>query len=179
MPPFPDLDRRLGDGTVELRLASEYDIPDTLVAHQDDPTLHRRLGLDRPPIGAQLGSAYERAAADRANGIALRLTIVEPGEEDCLGQVDVHGIDWERRQAEIGIWVAPSRRGLHLGRRALVLAVRWLFENTALRRLVLLTDADNEPMLRAAGAAGFVREPDTTPGALIRLSLLARDLPGG
>jgi len=177
MPSFPTLDDRLTDGTVELRLASEYDIPDTLIAHQDDPALYLRLGLERPPSGAQLGSAYERAEAERLKGAALRLTILAPGAEDCLGQVDVHGVDWERRAAELGIWVAPARRGRHVGRRALSLAARWLFEAAELTRLTLLTEPDNEPMLRAARAAGFRLDPGPATAGLSRLSLLPGDLP--
>ena len=52
MPAFPDLVAPLTDGQVSLRFASEWDIPDILIAFQDDPQLHVSLGMGRPPSGA-------------------------------------------------------------------------------------------------------------------------------
>lgn len=56
------------------------------------------------------------------------------------------------------MWVAPQCRGRGYARRALGLAAPWLFDACELKRLALLSETDNEPMLRAATAAGFVRE---------------------
>ena len=109
MPAIPALSQPLPDGRVSLRVAAERDIPEILIAYEDDPQLHLRLGEDRPPTGAQLGTANPSAAeADRAAGRLVRLTIVEPGSDDCRGQIDVH----ERRLA------APARGARDLGRAA-------------------------------------------------------------
>ncbi len=70
---------------LELRLAKEWDIPDILIAHQDDPQLYRRIGQERPPSGAELGRCSEAQAAERAAGIAVRLTVVLPGDDTCRG----------------------------------------------------------------------------------------------
>ncbi len=92
-----------------LRFAAERDIPEVLIAHQDDPELHRRLGLVRPPSGAELGRREERAATERAAGALLTLTILEPGSDVCRGQIDVHAVDWDHLRAELGIWTcAPA-----------------------------------------------------------------------
>src|SRR6516225_8543725 len=46
MPPIPEFHEPLSDGQVVLRLAAERDIPEILIAYQDDPQLHVRLGED-------------------------------------------------------------------------------------------------------------------------------------
>jgi len=149
---------RLEDSEIALRLAAERDIPETLIAYEDDPHLHVRLGEARPPSGAELGRRMEQAAADMDQGQGVRLTIVEADADDCRGQVIVHAFDWDNHRAEVGIWVAPQLRGRGVARRALTLSAPWLFAACGLKRIALLTEPDNEPMLRVARAAGFVEE---------------------
>ena len=148
----------LSDGHVVLRLSAERDIPEILIAYQDDPQLHLRLGAESPPSGAELGRREERAPGERAAGTHLMLTILEPGSDDCRGQINVHHIDWGHGRAELGIWLVPQARGRGLGSRALALVSAWLLATSGLARLQVLTEPDNEPMIRAAAAAGFVAE---------------------
>ena len=155
MPSFPNLERPLEGDIVMLRFAAERDIPEILIAHQDDPVLHTRLGFDRPPSGAELGRRSEAEPAERQAGIGVRLTILERGSDVCRGQLDVHRVDSEHQRAEIGIWVAGGWRGRGLGAGAVALAGRWLLEDCGIATVELLTEPDNESMLRAARAAGF------------------------
>jgi RimJ/RimL family protein N-acetyltransferase len=141
---------------VGLRMAAERDIPEILIAHQDDPELHARLGLERPPSGAELGVQMELAERERERGVRVRFTVVEPGSDDCRGRISVHSIDWESGRAELGMWLAPQSRGRGLAPAALRLVAGWLFDECHLERVELLTEPDNEPMLRAARAAGFL-----------------------
>jgi RimJ/RimL family protein N-acetyltransferase len=158
VPALPDLREPLTDGSVVLRLAAERDIPEILIAFQDDRTLDARLGYERPPSGAELGRRSERAEQERAAGTGLELTILEPGSDVCRGQVSVQRVDWHHARAELGMWLAPQVRGRGLASRALRLAAIWLFENTGLERLQLITEPDNAAMLATARAAGFVHE---------------------
>lgn len=160
MPAIPELPERLSDGQVELRTSTEWDIPDILIAHQDDRDLYRRLALPRPPSGAELGSAAEREPAERAAGTAVKLTIVQPGSDDCRGRVEAREIDWEQGSAVLSVWIAPRLRGQGLARRALALAAGWLFESVGLRLLTLVVEPDDDAMLQAAEAAGFERQDD-------------------
>ena len=184
MPSIPNLTEPLTDSVVSLRLGAEWDIPDILIAYQDDPEMHLRLGEDRPPTGAELGSASERHEADRLAGECARLTMVQPGSDDCRGRITVHHIDWYNRKAELGIWVAPQVRGSGVARSALRLAAVWLFDDLGLERLTLITETHNEPMLRAGRAAGFVEEGvlrgyDRTPTGRVDctiMSLIPTDL---
>jgi RimJ/RimL family protein N-acetyltransferase len=140
MPTIPDPPERLGDELIELREIAEWDIPEVLIAHQDDRDLHRRLGLSRPPTGAQLGSEVERAHDARLAGSAVKLTIVERGASDCCGRVEVDGFDWEQGTAAVRVWVAPQVRGRGYEQHAVALASQWLFTGVGLRRLTVSVD---------------------------------------
>jgi RimJ/RimL family protein N-acetyltransferase len=158
MPSFPTLPQPLIDGAICVRLAAERDIPEVLIAYQDDRELHRRLGEERPPTGAELGRRAEHAEADRVAGRRLTMTIVECVDDTCVGQLDVDHVDWDHLGAELGVWVSPQRRGGGLGSRALGVAARWLILECGFQRVAVLTEPDNEPMIRAAERAGFTRE---------------------
>lgn len=184
VPAFPELPEPLSDGSVTVRFAAERDIPEVLIAYQDDPQLHRRVGERRPPSGAKLGRRAEQAEGERLAGRALTLTITEPDDDTCYGQIYVHQVDWDNAHAELGIWVSPQRRRRGMARRALVLVGEWLLRDCALERIHVLSEPGNEPMLRAARAAGFsdegvfrgyVREPGGRLDVAV-LSLVRRDL---
>jgi ribosomal-protein-alanine N-acetyltransferase len=158
MPAFPDLTAPLTGPAATVRVALEWDIPEVLIAHQDDPDLSRRLGLSRPPSGAELGRRVDESAAERAAGRGVWLTILTPGGDDFRGQVEVHGVDWDHGRAELAIWITPRDRGRGLATAALALVGRWLLADCGLERVELLTEPGNEAMLRSAAAAGFTRE---------------------
>ncbi len=146
-----------GDG-VQLRLAAERDIPEVLIAHQDDPELCAQLRMPRPPSGAELGRRTELADTERSLGARLWLTILAPGSDVCLGQIDVHDAELQYGRADLDVWVAPGQRDHGLGSAALALAGRWLVGEGGLARVQLFIGPDNRPMLAAAAKAGFVRE---------------------
>ena len=186
MPSFPDLPEPLTDGAVALRLADERDIPEILIAYQDDPEMHLRLGEDRPPSGADLGRRSEHAEASRASGASVALTVLLQGSDVCRGQVFTSAVDWQNERAELAIWLAPQVRGQGVASRALRLASGWLLARCGLERVQLLSEPDNEPLLRAAAAACFVREGLLRGHIRVRkqridcavLSLLPADLEG-
>jgi RimJ/RimL family protein N-acetyltransferase len=158
MPSFPELDRPLTADGIAVRPAAERDIPEVLIAYQDDPELHLRLGQERPPSGAELGRLAERAGTDRVAGHVMMLTIADEGSDVCLGQINVHHVDWEHSRAELGVWVAPAARGRGLARSALRLVAGWLLREARLERIQVRTEPGNERMLAAARAAGFQDE---------------------
>lgn len=135
MPSIPEPPDRIADALVELRPIAEWDIPEVLIAHQDDPELHRRLGLSRPPTGAQLGSEVDDELARRRSGEGIKLAIVEPGGNDCRGRVEVGDIDWEQGSARVRVWVIPQLRGRGYEQRAAELAGDWLRSNVGLSEL--------------------------------------------
>jgi RimJ/RimL family protein N-acetyltransferase len=138
MPSIPQPPDRMGDDLVELRPIAEWDIPEVLIAHQDDRQLHQWLGLPKPPTGAQLGSEVEHAEAHRLAGELLKLTIVEPGGTDCRGRVEVDSFDWQEGSADVRVWVAPQLRGRGYEQRAADLAGAWLRSTVGLRELSVI-----------------------------------------
>jgi RimJ/RimL family protein N-acetyltransferase len=158
MPAFGDLDEPLADGDVRVRLAAEHDIPEVLIAYQDDPELHLRMGEPGPPSGAELGRLAERAAGDRSAGLRMTLTIVGSGSDVCLGQVNVHQVNWDNARVELGVWLSPRARGRGLARTALRLVATWLLRDLGFQRVQLLSETDNDRLIRAATGAGFQRE---------------------
>jgi RimJ/RimL family protein N-acetyltransferase len=158
MAAIPDLTEPLREGRIRLRFGSERDIPEILIAHQDDPQLHERLREPRPPSGAELGRRAEQGPAERAAGTRATLTILDGESDDCRGQIDVHDIDWDHERAELEIWVVPQLRRTGLGRGALGLAGRWLLRDCGLQRVQIVTPADNQAVIGAAGSAGFLYE---------------------
>jgi RimJ/RimL family protein N-acetyltransferase len=126
MPSFPSLDVPLGDGVVALRSSTERDIPEILIAYQDDRRLHQALGEDRPPSGAALGSRAERAPDELRAGRLLTLTVLQEGSDVCRGEVRIADVDWENRRAVLRLWIAPAFRGQGVARRAHALVTDWL-----------------------------------------------------
>jgi RimJ/RimL family protein N-acetyltransferase len=184
MPSFPDLSEPLSGSAAALRPVAERDIPEVLIAHQDDPRLYERMGLERPPSGAELGRRIEGEPAERATGTGVWLTIVAVDGDECCGQLDVHDVDWDHRRADVGIWVAPRQRGRGMAADALRLAGRWLLETSGLERVQLVTEPDNAAMRRAAHNAGL-REEGVLRGYLrerrrrvdvVMISLIRADL---
>jgi RimJ/RimL family protein N-acetyltransferase len=184
---FADLEQPLQGERIALRYGAERDIPEILIAYQDDPQLHARFGELRPPSGAELGRESELAAVRRGALDGAELTIVELGGDECRGRISVRHIDQEASRAELRVWVALHVRGRGYAREGLVLAGRWLLGPCGFERIEVKTATDNEPMQRAAVAAGFVREGvlrgywrDGRGGRLdaVSFSLLPSDLDG-
>ncbi|MGA2925519.1 MAG: GNAT family protein [Solirubrobacteraceae bacterium] len=158
MPALPFLTEPLADERVVMRDGAERDIPEVLIAHQDDPEMHVLLGEERTPSGAELGRRAESEPAARRAGTGATLTILEPGSDVCRGQIYVHHLDWDHARAELGVWVAPQARRRELARRALALVARWLMCECGIERVALVTATHNRPMRHAGRGAGFREE---------------------
>ncbi len=122
---------------MELREITDWDIPEVLIAHQDDGDLHTRMGLAKPPSGAELGSEVENAERERRSGNSVKLTMVEPGANDCRGRVEIDQIDWEHGSARLRVWAAPQVRGRDYEQRAAELASAWLRSDAGLEHLTV------------------------------------------
>lgn len=144
MPAIPAPPSRLRDELIALRAIAEWDIPDVLIAYQDDRSLHEALGERRAPTAAQLGAEVERSEALRLAGERISLTLVEPGRNDCRGRISVSAFDWERKRAELTVWVAPGFRGRGFADHALALAIGWLKRDVGLEEVAVMAAVDGD-----------------------------------
>jgi ribosomal-protein-alanine N-acetyltransferase len=158
VPAFPEPPPTLADDRVALRPAAERDIPEILIAYQDDRALTAALGLARPPSGAELGRRVEASAALRAVGGELWLTVTAAGSDECCGQLELRDLDADQGRGELTVWIAPRRRRQGLGTAALALAGRWLLTDGGLERVSLLAAPDHAALRGAATTAGYRAE---------------------
>ncbi len=74
------------------------------------------------------------------------------------GEASLWGIDPHNRFAHLGFSLRPAFRGRGLGTDVVRVLCDYGFRVRGLHRLQIETLADNEPVLRAAAASGFVVE---------------------
>jgi RimJ/RimL family protein N-acetyltransferase len=75
---------------------------------------------------------------------------------ELIGRIGCFGIDWDKREGELGIVIGePARWGRGYGRAAVALLLRHLFQATVLERVNLFTYAENLRAQRCFAACGF------------------------
>jgi ribosomal-protein-alanine N-acetyltransferase len=76
--------------------------------------------------------------------------------ETPVGQILLHDINWATGESLIGYCLfRPALRGRGIGRRALRLLQRFVVEQTALTRLIIITDSENHASQAIARKCGF------------------------
>lgn len=82
--------------------------------------------------------------------------IFERESLQLIGRCGIFGIDWEKRQGELGIVIGEKEYwGRGYGRDAIHTLLRHIFSSASLTRIYLYTFANNERAQRAFAAAGF------------------------
>ena len=127
---FPDVVLVAGD--LVLRAFDEADLPRVVEAATDPVTLEW-LPLPRP---YDLETARHWCLGDtlrvRTEGLGLVRAIAD-GQGELIGAIDLKGVDWAARVAEIGYWTHPRHRGRGVMTRALSLLSRWALTDQAIR----------------------------------------------
>lgn len=151
---FDDVELQ-GDG-FRLRRPELTDVDRIVAACTDEETL-RWLPLPRP-YGPAEGTAFVETQATTVlrEGTGLVSAIEVDGQ--LAGVIDLMDVSWRNQSAEIGYWISPDRRGLGLAGRASGLLARWALTEQDLERVQIRAATGNTGSLRAAEAAGFVRE---------------------
>lgn len=171
---------------VRLRPSRLADVADTVAACTDPVTRRFMTGLPDPYTeeSARWWITEGAPAAWATGGAAY--AIADPATDRLLGAVGLSNPAPERRQLEIGYWVAPWARGRGVATAATrALAERAFAAGTA--RLELLAAPENVASQRVALAAGFRHEgvrraagtaPDGGRNDLVAWARLADDPPG-
>jgi precorrin-6B C5,15-methyltransferase / cobalt-precorrin-6B C5,C15-methyltransferase len=139
-----------------LRPFTAADADDVTEACQDAET-RRWLPLPRP---------YTRANAEwfigtfgpsqRETGAGIVFAIESAGR--LAGAIDLKQVNWARRVAEVGYWVAPWARGRGVAAQATRALSEWAIRDHGFERVQLFAAIGNGASQRVAQKAGFVRE---------------------
>ncbi|MDQ2895173.1 MAG: GNAT family N-acetyltransferase [Actinomycetota bacterium] len=149
---------QLTDGFVRLRLLTQADATPYARAFSEDPDLGRLLGFDTDPTLAELGVSLGGVAERAHSGQAVEFAIVGIADARFLGLVLLFGVSDRHRRCEVGFWIVPDARRAGFGRRAVALAIDWVFGELALERVELTTTPENPVIPAFARSLGFSYE---------------------
>ena len=109
------------------------------------------------PTELSLEEFRERLRGDRSsNPNSRRAYFIVTRSGDLIGRVGCFAIDWDHKEAELGIVIGEQAYwGKGYGRDAVKTLVRHIFETTSLERMNLFTYTDNERAQRCFAASGF------------------------
>jgi RimJ/RimL family protein N-acetyltransferase len=80
-------------------------------------------------------------------------------DDTLIGLVELEGIEWHNRCAEIGIGIGnPAYQGQGYGAEAMRLTLRFAFDDLNLHRIYLLVFAYNTPAIKLYERLGFTLE---------------------
>ena len=132
-------------------------------AFRADPASHALVSetpwVPRTPAAAQARFEQEAAAAvDASSDVRFAVQSATDSAGRCQGYAMLWGIDLHNRTAHLAVGLVPASRGRGLGLDTVRLLCRYAFEVRDLYRVAIETLATNEPMRRAALAAGFTQE---------------------
>jgi RimJ/RimL family protein N-acetyltransferase len=155
---------------VGLRARQESDMP-VLHAELYDDIPTRARASDRPwrPVAPGPGSPF--AVVDQGESVD-RFAVVELSTGELAGAASVWGLDSHNRLAHLGLSLRPAFRGRGLGTDVVRVLCEYGFRVRGLRRLQVDTLADNEAMIKAAVAVGFIVEGTLRQSAWVHGDIL-------
>ncbi|MGY1793549.1 GNAT family N-acetyltransferase [Geodermatophilus sp. SYSU D00525] len=96
--------------------------------------------------------------ADWSSGRIAAWAVVDAADGRLLGSVNLHSIDLDQGDAEVGYWTVPAARGRGVAPRAVDAALRWGFATLPVDRVELVHAVENPASGRVAEKAGFTFE---------------------
>jgi RimJ/RimL family protein N-acetyltransferase len=120
-----------------------------------DPDVQRFTYVPSPWVEGFERTWLERY--DQPDGERAGFAIVDAAGE-FLGMAALVSLDKDAGEAEAGYIVAPAARRRGIAVRALRLLTEWSLQELGLERVELRIEVENEPSIRVAERAGYVRE---------------------
>jgi RimJ/RimL family protein N-acetyltransferase len=141
---------------VRLRRRTVEDTP-LFVKWYNDPDVLHWLHLSEAPAAT---TESERERFEMSEHDPTRLTwVIETLDGRPIGNVSLIAVDHLHGRADLGIGIGePDCWGRGYGTDAIRALLRHAFGPMGLRRVTLITDADNERGIRCYEKCGFVRE---------------------
>ncbi|MBO3750955.1 GNAT family N-acetyltransferase [Streptosporangiaceae bacterium NEAU-GS5] len=147
-------DSRLDGEHLLLRPFGKRDAFDVLSAVRGDGEIARWM------VWAQdysLEKAVDWCVRYAFDGDGVNYAIEPRGSERLAGAIGVGAVDYERRDAEIGYWLAPWARGRGYATEATRMVAAHLFER-GMHRVHLIAAIGNRASQAVARRAGFIEE---------------------
>jgi aminoglycoside 6'-N-acetyltransferase len=131
-----------------------------LQAYRKDPEVGRYQGWEPMTDAEAAAMIAEMAAAPCPRlGDWVQIAIADAGTDALLGDIGLHVSD-SGEEAELGITLAPDAQGRGLAEEAARALIAGLAADTAVRRLVGVTDARNTPSARLLERLGMTFEAE-------------------
>lgn len=141
---------------VRLRFRTAADIP-LLVQWYSDPDVLHWLGMSEAPTATYESEAARFQATE--DDLTRRSWTIETREGKAIGNIALINLNDLHATAELGISVGEKAYwGRGYGTDAIRTLLAHAFGQMRLRRVWLITDADNERGIRSYEKCGFVRE---------------------
>lgn len=110
------------------------------------------------PFRRRLEEGHQAPLTGAYGAVELAIAVDEGGG-DPIGVAGLYQIDWQNRQAEMGVSITdPAHRGMGLGLDANATMLDYAFDHLAFHRIYGHVKADNAAPLRVCGRLGFVVE---------------------
>jgi RimJ/RimL family protein N-acetyltransferase len=154
---FPPLVEPLENGVVRLREWTAED-RDALVEMANDAEIQRWTRVPAPYTGRHAEEWFAFTRGAREAGHQAAFAVVEPAGGGLLGSIDLRIHPTDPAIGELGYMVGPRARGRGVAVQAVELLTGWAFGSVGVERMEILVDPRNEPSVRVAEAAGYVRE---------------------
>jgi len=139
---------------VRLRAIERADLPQC-VEWFKDPEVRENLFLDKPMSLAEEEKWYDEHLK-RANDLIFA---IETLKGKYIGNVGLHKIDHKNRHAEAGIFIGEKRLwGKGYGTDAMMLILKYAFEDMNLHKVYLTHFGTNERARRSYEKCGFIHE---------------------
>jgi len=142
--------------TVRLRPLTEGDLP-LLMRWSNDPEVRHWLHRsERPPSTLDLERQLHEQRLRDPSSVEW---CIETHDAGPIGVVRLRGIDEAHTRAELGVYIgAKASWGRGYGTDAIRRVLSFAFEELGLRRVWLITDADNARGIRCYEKCGFAKE---------------------
>jgi RimJ/RimL family protein N-acetyltransferase len=133
---------------------------EALSAYRSDPAVARLQAWDAPyPIeDAKRFVASLAEAAPGTPGTWFQFAVTRAECDALVGDVALHTLKSEPRQAELGFTFAAAHQGRGFAAEAVAAVLDYAFGRLAMHRVVALTDARNARAQRLLERLGFRRE---------------------
>lgn len=151
---------------IGLRARQETDLPVLMDELYNDVEMKSRAD-SRPWVPKPVDAKTGPYAVDDLPDTVACFSVVELQSKKLVGEAVLWGIDVHNRFAHLGLSIRPLYRGQGLASDIVRVMCHYGFDIRGFNRLQIETLVDNEPMRRAAVAAGFSLEGTLRGGAWV------------